>query len=482
MKQQHNRLHIVCTAILLTVLLSAVAHPLYAQWTPDGVQLPCESPYRLLLVTDRAGGAYVVYDEWGSVYTQHIDDEGYWTFPGYGISVTDEASNHSNFLMGASSTPDGGVSIAFNNYSIDPENLWSIYGQKITIEGERAFGPEGVLVSGRDFHQIQSEWMFPGAITDSSGGFWAYYYEPGSSNKWVCGMNEDGTPKGDVLFHEGGIDINGIWLYPDGSGGVYVIWHYFENSNRDIYLQRVNAEGEVVFENPIVELDDPFGINLVTIAPHPDGGLYLLNSHGVYLLQRLSEQGERLFGDCGIESPFVIEHGVSNPVVMQDSSVAFLATTAYYQPNHPEGWLTGTHLLRYNPDGTQYFETETVQVDTCDTLRFGTSYLFLYRDPASDTLYGFGTIAYSPGTGYQQHIMRGLKITPSGENIWQFSPHYITNFPDGHRISHPQFVVTPDTSFIWYMTVEDFRVNPTIFYYYVYKFSKDGQVSGSEST
>ena len=117
---------------------------------------------------------------------------------------------------------------------------------------------------------------------------------------------------------------------PDGAGGAYIAWDDHRTSNPGIYIQRVTAEGEIA---PGWPADGRFlvsGSN-PSLAPAPDGDVYVAWADSIIVLQRLTPEGGIATGwpSAGLvladtypwlELPFVVADGLGGAIVAWNSS------------------------------------------------------------------------------------------------------------------------------------------------------------------
>jgi len=260
-------------------------------WDEDGVSLggPAGLSSRGI-ASDGSGGVITVLeiDEYGSediIYAQRLDSEGNTLWGSDGAQV----------FVGPAEDPrvagdgSGGAVIVFEQ--VTPSTDSDIYVQKVDAEGDILWGPDGVPICVGPSHQYS-----PRIVADGAGGaivFWvdergvcaqrvdADGHKPWNEDVLLCDstyvriasdgsggafcVSYDGVAKrldatGTKLWGSDGITFTpeaihepGLTLVPDGCGGLLISWaedvkwRHYEISNVSYYVQRVDAEGNVVW-------------------------------------------------------------------------------------------------------------------------------------------------------------------------------------------------------------------------------------------
>jgi hypothetical protein len=167
-------------------------------------------------------------------------------------------------------------------------------------------------------------------------------------------------------------------IAPDGHGGAYVAWQDPRNpdgsqavfSRPGLYVQHISSSGKRLWQQDGIPatLDQVYGDRTV-IAADGHGGLYLAlvalrSGAGAVCVQRLSAQGERLFGNTGrtVATPGTIVRGLSaasdgagGMLLLWDAEFDFKVYSQRVGPNGDLLWPTD-----FQPS------TETTQQYTMD--------------------------------------------------------------------------------------------------------------------
>ncbi len=206
------------------------------------------------ICSDGAGGAIIVWhDERDAfnndrIYVQRINSSGdiYWTTNGVLIcalinSVLDQIKIIAN--------GNGGAIITWRDYR---DSNYDIYAQKINSTGHTKWFGNGLAICNDTSAQES-----PNLCSDGAGGAIITWHD----------YRNFGTTDYDIYAQH--IDTNGItqWMnngtlicnasnyqrYPqlcsDGNGGAIITWYDGRGTNYDIYAQRINSSGNLLWNN-----------------------------------------------------------------------------------------------------------------------------------------------------------------------------------------------------------------------------------------
>ncbi|MCX5750791.1 MAG: hypothetical protein NT099_03865 [Candidatus Saganbacteria bacterium] len=173
-----------------------------------------------------------------------------WSFEG--IVVNDAKGNSLQRNPKTISDGEGGYLVVWEDAR---SGYFDIYIQKIDKEGNLRFGKDGIAVCAAPKNQL-----YPNVISDGQGGAivtWQDYRE-GVFDIYV--QKIDGN--GEARWGRGGIPIclaSGNQFAPeiiaDGVGGAIIGWYDYRSSrDEDIYVQRINGEGKTLWVKDGVEI------------------------------------------------------------------------------------------------------------------------------------------------------------------------------------------------------------------------------------
>jgi hypothetical protein len=242
--------------LILAFVIINIKYKVFSAWTDNPeVNLPIctvegtqEHPR---ITTDSASGAIIVWQDMSSassdIYAQRVDARGIvrWAKDGVAICLEKGEQWHPNLVSDGA----GGAIIAWWDKRVGYGEM-DIYTQRINGDGEIQWEPGGTPVcTAKGFQQELN------IISDGEGGAiiaW-HDYRPDSDppDIYLQRINIEGRP----LWKLDGIPVCknvSYQSYPtlanDGKGGAIVAWHDWRDGDGDIYAQRINAGGELLWE------------------------------------------------------------------------------------------------------------------------------------------------------------------------------------------------------------------------------------------
>jgi hypothetical protein len=194
----------------------------------------------LYAVSDGSGGAFVIWEEplpeppYALPHVAKIDSGG-------NVEWQTDIPSAEEAIKEAIPDGSGGVVIAYLDYNMNMSVL------KIDAEGNLPWGEDGVPLNLGDSYLSD-------IASDNSGGVIAVRYGVGN----ISAQRVDS--EGNVLWQMGGVEVCGIQggaarVVSDGSGGAIIAYEYlifsgdgkYGYSDSDIYAQRIDAEGNVLW-------------------------------------------------------------------------------------------------------------------------------------------------------------------------------------------------------------------------------------------
>jgi len=199
-----------------------------------------------------------------------------------------------------------------------------IYAQRVDVSGNVMWTPDGVVVCMAMNNQYE-----PQIISDGTGGaiFAWYDLRSGASDIYAQRVNASGIMLWGLDGHPISTAPDNQWhprLVPDGSGGAIITWQDIRTStSRDIYAQRVDSLGLCLWVANGVSIRSNVGPedNLPSIAADNMGGAivcYCDQSYDVYA-QRVDSMGTVQWRPGGV--PICTAHGNQwNPQIISDGA------------------------------------------------------------------------------------------------------------------------------------------------------------------
>jgi len=298
------------------------------QWTSNGIAI-CNATgnqYFPVICSDGSGGAFIAWDDYragtADIYATHIYANGTivsgWSANGTAVCT---ATNHQRSVRICCA--GGKVVIVWTDSRNLGTSSYDIYAQKLN-----AMGAVEWLVNGKPICTELGEQEDPQINCDTLGNAYITWkdnrsddydiYAQKLTNTGVPQWTGNGTA---VCTATGDQDMQQIGN--DGSGGAIIIWRDNRSSNTDIYIQKLNAAGSGVWT--------PNGTAICTAVgdqQYPNmqcdasGGALIVwedkrgASSDVYY-QRIESSGNILFTADG--TPICTETGAQDqPKILQD--------------------------------------------------------------------------------------------------------------------------------------------------------------------
>ena len=242
-----NRYGLASMLMLLGVASLCVSA--HAQWARNGVLVCGETnhQYGQKIISDGGEGAIVVWMDYrnGSdwdIYGNHVEPGGY--VYGAGLAISAAAGDQTEPEL----IPDGtgGVIVVWNDFRLG-DGYYHLFAQRVDGTGTPRWAEYGIPICTADYGQSA-----PRIVPDGAGGaiiLWADY-RTGQYDIYAQRVNADG----DTLWAANGIPIDtsegdqwGLEAVPDGEGGAYLSWLDSRNGYGDVYAQRIDVDGDVLW-------------------------------------------------------------------------------------------------------------------------------------------------------------------------------------------------------------------------------------------
>ncbi len=290
-------------------------------WEKGGVPV-CAAPENQIkprMISDGAGGAIITWHDIrngtdnADVYTQRIDAQGkpQWTING--ITLCNEPNAQNSPIV----TTDGagGAIIIWQDYRT---NYADLYAQRINNKGEAQWVNNGkpvCVVSGTQGNVV--------VINDGVGGAIFAWQDFRKNYADIYAQRIDGSGK--ILWDKYGVPVStaiGHANFPvitsNGAEGAIIAWVDTRNGNNDIFAQQVDGNGAVQWrENGIPVCTSKGNQNLPVIASDNAGGALLAwwdvrtGESDVYA-QHIDLTGKTLWKENG--QAICVESGIQNYV------------------------------------------------------------------------------------------------------------------------------------------------------------------------
>ncbi len=202
--------------------------------------------YAYQVIPDGAAGCIVVWIDSRSgnndIFAQRLGPTGLVQWTAGGVRVCDLPSVPNDFK--AIGDGEGGVYVTWSD---NRDGTQRIYAQRITAAGTEAWTADGVPVCSVVATQFE-----PVAGGDGSGGLIVAWRDYRTGHWDLMGQRLNGS--GYALWPASGAILCGVnsskyglSMVADGAGGAVLSWHDFRNGGADIYAQRFDVNGGLLW-------------------------------------------------------------------------------------------------------------------------------------------------------------------------------------------------------------------------------------------
>jgi hypothetical protein len=243
---------IAFVAIVLLVIVLPSVGGLRAEWIPNGAAVISYTGTQqgVHMAPDGEGGAFVVWQEQrntiSDIYAQRIDRYGNKLWQADGVPVC--TASDWQYAPRVVADGSGGAIVTWYDYRSTTSN--DIYAQRLDGGGTASWTPNGVAICTSTGNQI-----YPDLIPDGSGGAVIIWQDQRSGNWDIYMQRVDAD--GDIIWVVNGntvcnatLDQTAPEIIADGSGGVIVTWQDYRNgSHYDIYAARflIDSSGSMMW-------------------------------------------------------------------------------------------------------------------------------------------------------------------------------------------------------------------------------------------
>ncbi|MCK4537901.1 MAG: T9SS type A sorting domain-containing protein [Candidatus Krumholzibacteria bacterium] len=220
-----------------------------AQWSLDGVAActdPAGREFFRQAISDGSGGAILAWTDhrtgFVDIFVQRVNSEGVSVWSGQGVQVSTSSGN--DYYPGICSDGEGGVLLAWQR-GLDETSVIRV--QKVNGSGEPQWTSGGVDLS------IGSGQFLPVVSEDGSGGMIVMWVAGDASASTI--MAQRVSSAGQRMWGEPGVVVCSPGVansFPvilgDAAGGCTVVWEDLRNGRRDIYSQRLDGDGDLLWD------------------------------------------------------------------------------------------------------------------------------------------------------------------------------------------------------------------------------------------
>jgi len=303
----------IAFAVMLALLLFT---PALADWPSDptvnlAVCTDTMAQTAPVICSDGDGGAIIVWQDIrngdGDIYAQRVraDGETLWTFDGVLVCAATDNQSELQIIEDGS----GGAITVWTDERSSESYDRDIYARKIDTDGNPLWTADGVPVCIVTLDQFR-----PQIASDGSGGAIIAWQDQrgGAGTASIYAQRVDAG--GDTLWPSGGVLLctaasvqTNPTMVEDGCGGAVVAWKDERAGDYDIYAQRVDADGNLLWPGegaPVCTTSfpqygpkgcsDSSGGAIITWYEYPEANNYDIRA------QRIDPSGSLLWTEEGV--------------------------------------------------------------------------------------------------------------------------------------------------------------------------------------
>ncbi len=255
------------------------------------------------------------------------------------------------------------------------DNRTAIYAQRLNALGQPQWKQDGILLAASTKDQLALT-----ASPDGKNGVWVFWQDLRNDTGDIYGQRLD--PNGNLLWSAAGTEVNraaGKQSEPravsDGEGGAFIVWRDYKLGHEDIAVQRIDGNGEILLESAGRTVVQGLGNQtLGDVVPTHDGGFIAVWTDNSLLLgsprvavQRFNAKANPLWKDNSF---------VTTTRSAQDSPVAYFAAT-----NNTDGNV----FVIWSDDRNRNDDIFAQKIDATGAIQWGVSGVTVCKASNSQT-------------------------------------------------------------------------------------------------
>jgi len=193
---------------------------------------------------DGSNGAIIAWEDKRSgstynIYAQKLNSAGNIQWDSDGVPICIANGDQSKIQM-CTDGSEGAIIVWHDKRA----GNWDIYVQRINSTGDIPWEDK----NGTVICSASSDQIYPSICSDGIGGAIISWFDKRSGNFDIYAQRINAS--GEIMWTSGGVPISTARnnqehpkIYCDGSGGAVITWEDYRNDEWDIYAQKINAHG-----------------------------------------------------------------------------------------------------------------------------------------------------------------------------------------------------------------------------------------------
>jgi hypothetical protein len=328
---------LVILALIAAAAVLSAAVPAEAAWIEDGVQISTgpNSQRFPRMVPNGAGGMIITWENYVDgdmdIYAQNLDGFGNALWTEGGVVVCSEYNQQ--YEVRIAQDGEGGAIIAWTDVR-NGSGTEDIYAQRVDADGNTLWTAGGISVSA--YTGVQND---PCIISDGAGGAIVTWVDLRGGERDIYAQKIDAD--GNRVWEYNGVAVC-TWsahqydpeLCSDGAGGAIVTWKDYRDALSVIYAQRVTSGGTAAWTADGVRLcSETFSQRDPKIVPDGTGGAiatwYMLVSDYDIYAQRIDSGGTVSWAPGGVAVCSAPSNQMMPEIIPDGSGGAIIAWNDY---------------------------------------------------------------------------------------------------------------------------------------------------------
>jgi len=364
----------ILLAVIAVLAVLSATDSADAMWTEDGIPVNAEPNMQRYprMVPNRAGGMIMTWENYVGgdfdIYAQNYDGFGNALWAAGGVVVCSEYNQQ--YEVRIAEDGEGGAIIAWTDVR-NGSNTEDIYAQRVDADGNTLWTAGGVSVCS--YTGIQND---PCIIPDGEGGAIVTWVDMRGGERDIYAQKMDSD--GNRVWEYNGVAVCTISahqydpeLCKDGAGGAIVTWRDLREPSSGIYAQRITSGGSTAWTLDGVHLcSAPYSQRDPMIVPDGTGGAivtwYMLVSDYDIYAQRIDSDGAVSWDPGGVAVCAASSTQNAPSIISDGSGGAIIAWTDYRFGADPDIYaqrISFYGVVAWAADGVEICGAQGIQTE-----------------------------------------------------------------------------------------------------------------------